>query len=254
MRAVDPFLRARDQLLELRTEYDRAVREFRWPRLDRFNWARDYFDAYAAGNDRIALWIVDDREHDTRLSFAELSERSNRVAAFLHQRGARRGQRLLLMLPNVVPLWETMLACMKLGVVIVPSTTLLSAEDLRDRFERGAISPFELESVLVEHPHVAEAAVVPSPDPVRGSVPKAYVVPRGLEPSRDLALDIFRSVRSRLSAFKRVRRLEFAELPKTVSGKIRRVELRAREVRRGDQPARGTHEYWEDDFPELRGP
>lgn len=563
MRVVDPFLRARDQLLELRTEYDRAVREFRWPRLDRFNWARDYFDAYAAGNDRIALWIVDDREHDTRLSFAELSERSNRVAAFLHQRGARRGQRLLLMLPNVVPLWETMLACMKLGVVIVPSTTLLSTEDLRDRFERGAIghaitdpdgaarlaavpgsytrvvvgadvpgwtnfaqayacsaavpidgesraadplllyftsgttarpklvlhthesypvghlstlywiglregdvhlnisspgwakhawsnvfapwsvgatvfvynysrfdarrmldtiarhrvdtlcapptvwrmlvgedlaafpvrlreavsageplnpevidrvrrawgivirdgygqtettaqignppgqpvkagsmgrplpgydvvllnvdgeeadegeislridppplglmpgylndpdrtgevfrggyyrtgdiasrdedgyityvgraddvfkssdyriSPFELESVLVEHPHVAEAAVVPSPDPVRGSVPKAYVVPRGHEPSRDLALDIFRSVRSRLSAFKRVRRLEFAELPKTVSGKIRRVELRAREMRRGDQPARGTHEYWEDDFPELRGP
>ena len=115
------------------------------------------------------------------------------------------------------------------------------------------ISPFELESVLIEHAEIAEAAVVPSPDARRGTVPKAYVVPRSVEPSRELALDIFRFVRTRLSPFKRVRRLEFRELPKTISGKIRRVELRTAENRRDDAAARALHEYWEEDFPELRG-
>ncbi|HXW04964.1 MAG TPA: AMP-binding protein [Vicinamibacterales bacterium] len=563
MRSIDAFLQARDQLIALRADHERAVREFRWPELDRFNWASDYFDAYAAGNDRVALRIVDEQGGDTQLTFAQLARRSSRIASFLRRQGARRGDRLLLMLPNVVPLWEAILACMKLGLVIVPSTTLLSTEDLRDRFERGRIrhvitdddgadrlgaipgdytrivvgpgvpgwtgydagsdaapdaeaepechstdplllyftsgttarpklvlhthqsypvghlstmywiglregdvhlnisspgwakhawsnvfapwtagatvfvynylrfdavrmldiiaryqvttlcapptvwrmlvgedltafpvrlreavsageplnpeviervrrawnltvrdgygqtettaqignppgqpvkdgsmgrplpgyrvalldpdgneteegeislrldppplglmsgylddgyrtgsvfrsgyyrtgdvarrdedgyityvgraddvfkssdyriSPFELESVLVEHSRVAEAAVVPSPDPLRLSVPKAFVVLRGVEPSREVALDIFRFVRSRLSPFKRVRRLEFAGLPKTISGKIRRVELRSLESQRAGRGARAAHEYWEEDFPELRAP
>ncbi len=92
------------------------------------------------------------------------------------------------------------------------------------------ISPFELETVLIEHPAVAEAAVVPAPDPVRLAVPKAYVVlAPGHEPTRDTALAILRHAREHLAPYQRVRRLEFAELPKTISGKIRRVELRARE-------------------------
>jgi acetyl-CoA synthetase len=561
MASIDGFLRARDQLIALRTDYDAAVREFRWPALSRFNWALDYFDPYAAGNAKTALWIVDDQGGESRSTFAELSERSTSVARFLQDRGARRGEHLLLMLPNVSPLWEAILACMKLGLVIIPSTTLLSVEDLRDRFDRGnvrhvitdaagaakldaipgghtrivvhgthprwisyddavsapremlsqgessasdpllmyftsgttarpkmvlhshqsypvghlstmywiglragdmhlnisspgwakhawssvfapwnagaavfvynyarfdargmlatiarypvttlcasptvwrmlvgedlasvrvtvreavsageplnaevidrvrrawgvtirdgygqtettalvgnapgqlvkdgamgrplpgyrvvlldpdgseadegeiaivleprplglmagyldnqgrttaavdgayyrtgdiarrdgdgyityvgrsddvfkssdyRISPFELESVLVEHARVAEAAVVPSPDPVRLCVPKAYVVPRNAAPSRELALDIFRFVRTRVAPFKRVRRLQFAELPKTISGKIRRVELRAVEEARADVASRAEHEYWEDDFPELR--
>lgn len=95
------------------------------------------------------------------------------------------------------------------------------------------VSPFELESVLIEHPAVAEAAVVPTPDPVRLAVPKAYVALRdGHEPSRETALSILAHARERLSPHQRVRRLEFATLPKTISGKIRRVELRQREESR----------------------
>jgi acetyl-CoA synthetase len=98
------------------------------------------------------------------------------------------------------------------------------------------ISPFELESVLIEHPAVAEAAVVPSPDPLRLAVPKAFVVlAAGYEPSADTARSILEFARDNLAPYQRIRRLEFAELPKTISGKIRRVELRGRERARSDQ-------------------
>jgi acetyl-CoA synthetase len=561
------FVAARDFLLAHRTEYDVAYRGFEWPRLERFNWALDYFDAMATGNDRPALRIVRDDRSDRSYSFAELSRRSNQVANVLRLLGARRGDRLLLMLPNVVETWETILACMKLGVIVIPATPQLTPRDLADRFDRGAvrhvvtdgdgagklatipgdytrlivgadlpgwtrfvlaheapddftpdgdsrandplllyftsgttakpklvlhthasypvghlstmywiglregdlhwnisspgwakhawssvfapwnagatifvydyqrfdarrvlemiaqcavttlcapptvwrmligeplaayrvalrevagageplnpeviarvqeawgltirdgygqtettaqvgnspgqpvragsmgrplpgyrivlldahgeaadegeislplteggvaetpmglmvgyldeesrsagamaggyyrtgdvamrdadgyityvgraddvfkssdyrISPFEIESALIEHPLVAEAAVVPSPDAVRLSVPKAFCVLRGdTAPSRDVALDIFRFVRERLPGYKRVRRLEFAELPKTISGKIRRVELRALEQRRLAAGERGPAEFREEDFPELR--
>jgi acetyl-CoA synthetase len=116
------------------------------------------------------------------------------------------------------------------------------------------ISPFELESVLMEHPAVAEAAVVPSPDPVRLSVPKAFVtLAAGHEPSRETALDILGHARDQLSPYKRVRLLEFVPadvgLPKTVSGKIRRVELRAAQR---DRTTTGRVEFDVADFPELR--
>jgi acetyl-CoA synthetase len=119
------------------------------------------------------------------------------------------------------------------------------------------ISPFELESVLIEHEAVAEAAVVPSPDPLRLAVPKAYVtLAGGAEPSSETALAIFTYTRARLAPYKRVRRLEFSDLPKTISGKIRRVELRIQEDDRhsGDAPPgpRGVTEFWEDDFPGLK--
>lgn len=564
MHGARPFFEARQLLLTRRERYDEACRDFRWPRLDRFNWALDYFDAHAAGNDRTALWLVNDDGSSLQRSYAELADRSNRVANALRALGARRGDRLLLMLSNIAPLWETLLAAMKLGVVVVPTTTQLSPADLADRMTRGAIahvvtdgdgarklqtvpgaytrlavgadcpagwlpfaetyaapapfapdgetrasdplllyftsgttaqpklvvhthesypvghlstmywiglreddvhwnisspgwakhawsstfapwnagatvfsynyarfdarrvletivrcgvttlcapptvwrmlvgedlaayrvalrevvgageplnpeviervrrawgltirdgygqtettaqvanspgqpvkpgsmgrplpgyrvallddegreadegeialpldppplalmagyvgddgrtampahggyyrtgdvaerdadgyityvgraddvfkssdyriSPFELESALVEHPDIAEAAVVPSPDPVRLSVPKAFLVLRGdARPSRELALAVFRFVRERLAPYKRVRCIEFAELPKTISGKIRRVELRALELRRRAEPARHALEFWDDDFPELRG-
>jgi acetyl-CoA synthetase len=109
------------------------------------------------------------------------------------------------------------------------------------------ISPFELESVLIEHEAVAEAAVVPSPDPLRLAVPKAYVVlAQGHAPTRETALSILRHAREQLAPYKRIRRIEFYELPKTISGKIRRVELRAREL----QDASGG--WSEADFPELK--
>jgi acetyl-CoA synthetase len=134
----DEFIRARDFLIAQREEYDAAYRGFVWPRVEQFNWALDYFDRYAEGNRRTALCIADD-SGATRLSFEELCERSNRLANFLRGLGAQRGDRLLLMLPNSVPIWEIMLAAMKLGVVVVPTHTALTPADLADRFERGGI-------------------------------------------------------------------------------------------------------------------
>jgi acetyl-CoA synthetase len=116
------------------------------------------------------------------------------------------------------------------------------------------ISPFELESVLLEHPAVAEAAVVPSPDPLRLAVPKAYVVlVAGHEPSAETAASILGYAREHLAPYKRLRRIEFADLPKTISGKIRRVELRGREnTIHADGDEHPTTEYWDSDFPNLK--
>ncbi len=553
-----PFIAARDFLFRHREDYTTAYRDFQWPKLDRFNWALDYFDVMARDNARPALWLVDEDAGETKLTFAQLSERSNRVANELRRLGVRRGDRVLLMLGNVVALWECMLAAMKLGAVIVPATMLLTRNDLADRFARGRvrhvvvsadvaakfadlpgdytriavgadvpgwfsyeksyqasaqfaadgetgaddplllyftsgttatpklvlhshqsypvghlstmywlglrpgdvhlnisspgwakhawscffapwnagatvfivnqrrfdarglldtitrcgvttfcapptvwrmliqedlaswpvrlqelisageplnpeviervkaawgivirdgygqtetaalvgntpgqrvkagsmgrplpgyrialhdlsgmpqregeisltlnprptglmqgyqdgdtvlpisgavyrsgdvasvdddnyltyvgraddvfkssdyrISPFELESVLIEHPAVTEAAVVPSPDPMRLAVPKAFVaLAPGQTPDRNTALSIFRHCRAALAPFKRVRRLEFAELPKTISGKIRRVELRRAEAANRDADQRAALEFWENDFAE----
>ena len=562
MTAVAEFLKARDFLLAHRTDYATAYAGFQWPQLTEFNWALDYFDAMAQGNDKPALWIVEEDGRESKLSFAEMSARSNRVANWLREQGVARGDRILIMLGNEVPLWETMLAAIKLGAVVIPATTLLTPDDLLDRLERGQvkhvvigkahtdkfadlagaytrvsvggatagwlsfedayqaspefkaegvtkvtdplllyftsgttskpklvqhshqsypvghlstmywiglqpndrhmnisspgwakhawscffapwnagacvflynynrfnakalldvlvkyeittmcapptvwrmliqqdlasvktnlreligageplnpevieqvkkawgitlrdgfgqtettaqigntpgqklkpgsmgrplpgytialldadskpveegeislvlakrplglmlgyagdeaktaevmrdghyrtgdvasiddegyityvgraddvfkasdyrISPFELESVLIEHPAVAEAAVVPSPDPVRLAVPKAYVIlAAGFEPSKELAKDIFAFTRDKLAPYKRIRRLEFSDLPKTISGKIRRVELRKSEEGK-DASVRGALEFFEEDFPELKG-
>jgi acetyl-CoA synthetase len=563
MSATESFLQARDFLIAKREDYPTAYAGFRWPKLAQFNWALDYFDAMARGNTRTALWVVNEDGSEAKPSFAEMSERSNRVANFLRAAGVKRGDCMLVMLPNVVPLWEITLAAMKLGAVVSPATTQLTRADLADRIERGRIrhvvadaaasgkfadvpgaysrilvggeapgwtayrradsaaaafapdgatraddpfllyftsgttakpkmvqhthqsypvghlstmywlglregdvhfnisspgwakhawscffapwnagatiflynlarfdakktldalvrygvttlcapptvwrmliledlkawpvklrelasageplnpeviervlaawnitvrdgygqtettaqlgnppgqavkvgsmgrplpgfrielldvvddkpadegevaialeprpvglmtgyidnpertrellggayyrtadvasrdadgyfwyvgraddvfkaadyriSPFELESALIEHEAVAEAAVVPSPHALRLSVPKAYLVLKpGFSPSRETALSILRFTRERLAAFKRIRRIEFSELPKTISGKIRRVELRGAENGRKGE-ARRPNEFWEEDFPELKG-
>ncbi|HUK66404.1 MAG TPA: AMP-binding protein [Anaeromyxobacteraceae bacterium] len=562
MGSTEAFRRARDFLQNHREDYEAAYRGFAWPVLDRFNWALDWFDVEAEGNSRIALHIVEEDGREVKLTYAELAERSNRVAVFLRHQGVERGHRILMMLPNSVPIWETMLGAMKLGAVIIPATSLLTPEDLVDRLRRGdvkhvvtdapgaeklraiggsysrtvvgekvpgwipfeqahaetsvflakgdthpndpvllyftsgttarpklvlhthasypvghlstmywlgvregdihmnisspgwgkhawsnffapfnagatvfvhdyarfnarrtlevmarheittlcapptvwrlliledlsahpvklrealsageplnpevidrvkkawgiairdgygqtettctignspgqalkpgsmgrpmpgfrvvlldaegkdsregeialalnprpmglmtryqddptltefatregyyrtgdtasrdedgyityvgrsddvfkssdyRISPFELESALIEHEAVAEAACVPSPDPVRGVVPKAFIILKpGQAPSRETALDVFRFLRRRLAPYKRVRRIEFSDLPKTISGKIRRVELRNAEAQRPPGASRREHEYWQEDFPELR--
>src|SRR5690348_3005218 len=85
--ATEMFRGARDFLLEHREDYATAYEGFRWPRPEHFNWALDWFDEIADGNDRTALHIVEEDGTETRLSFAELSERSNRVARWLRERG-----------------------------------------------------------------------------------------------------------------------------------------------------------------------
>jgi len=120
MTSAQAFLESRNFLIAHREDYERAYEGFRWPRLDRhsFNWALDYFDAYAKGNDNLALWVVDEDGSENRLSYAEMSTRSDRTANFLRGLGVKRGDRLLLMLNNVVPLWEVMLAAVKLDTRI----------------------------------------------------------------------------------------------------------------------------------------
>ncbi|MGW1423128.1 AMP-binding protein [Bradyrhizobium manausense] len=160
------FQDARAFLLQHRTDYETAVRDFRWPDPGPFNWALDWFDQLAKdaeSKDRPALWIVDAaQDKQTKLSFAALSQRSNQVANFLRAQGLKRGDHLLLLLGNVVPLWETMLAAMKLGVVVIPATTLLTADELRDRLDRG-----KAKAVVAAEDQVAKFASLGAENVVR---------------------------------------------------------------------------------------
>ncbi|MEU9284371.1 AMP-binding protein [Streptomyces sp. NPDC048275] len=137
--ATDRFRAARDFLLKHREDYATAYEGFDWPRPDSFNWALDWFDVIARGNDRTALHIVEENGERAEFSFAALSERSNRVANWLRARGVGAEDRILVMLGNQVELWETALAAMKLRAVVIPATTLLGPVDLRDRVERGRV-------------------------------------------------------------------------------------------------------------------
>lgn len=146
--AASEILRARDFLLAHRTDYATAYRDFRWPELGNFNWALDWFDAVLAKGPaahRTALHIVGDGA--AGLTFAELSDRSTRLANGLRDLGVRRGDRILVMLGNIAPLWETMLAAMKLGAVVIPATTLLAQADLKDRVARGRVRHLVISAV-----------------------------------------------------------------------------------------------------------
>lgn len=135
------FRDARDFLLKHREDYVKTFAEFCWPRLDQFNWALDWFDQIAkrGRRDQIALWVVDEEGAETKRTFYQLAERSSQVVNYFKTLGMKRGDRLLLMLGNVPELWETMLAAMKLGVVVIPTTTLLSGDDLADRIMRAEV-------------------------------------------------------------------------------------------------------------------
>ncbi|HMN63486.1 MAG TPA: AMP-binding protein, partial [Burkholderiaceae bacterium] len=140
MTSTEKFLAARDLLFAARSDYERACREFGWPDMPEFNWALDFFDVQAAAApERLALWIAGEDGSEQRVSYAQMRERSDQVANFLRGLGVARGDRLLVMLPNVVPLWEVTLAAIKLGAVLCPTTTLLATADLADRLERGRI-------------------------------------------------------------------------------------------------------------------
>ena len=133
------FFAARDFCLRHRSNYEIACREFTWPRLEHFNWALDYFDAVAAGNDTPALHVVNEDGTEQIRSFATMSGRSSQVANFFLDCGVRRGDCVLVMLGNEVALWESLLALMKIGAIVSPATGLLTADDVRERIERGKV-------------------------------------------------------------------------------------------------------------------
>jgi acetyl-CoA synthetase len=135
---TDRYRTARDQLVAAIADYDKAVETFSWPQIaGAFNWATDWFDVIARDNERTALWIVEEDGSEQRISFAEMAERSDRVAGWLHGLGIGKGDRVLLMLGNQVELWESMLAIAKLGAIIMPTTGALGPADLADRITRG---------------------------------------------------------------------------------------------------------------------
>lgn len=148
MTDLDKFLAAREFLWQHRTDLQAAC-QFEWPQLTRFNWALDYFDAMAADNHAPALWIVEEDGTEETWTFAQMAQRSNQVANLLRASGVRRHDRILMILGNQVPLWETMLASIKLGAVLIPATALLTPDDLRDRLERGHVSHVVVDAAQV---------------------------------------------------------------------------------------------------------
>src|SRR6516162_2092933 len=146
--ATDTFRAARDLLLRHREDYAAAVREFSWPELTEFNWALDWFDVIAAEHPGQEALRVVAEDGVTTLTYGDMAARSSQAANWLRGLGARRGDRLLLMLGNIAPLWEVILAAIKLGVVIIPASTLLSPDDLADRIDRG-----EVRHVVTETAH-----------------------------------------------------------------------------------------------------
>jgi acetyl-CoA synthetase len=141
---TEPFIEARDLLLRLHDDYDAAVREFRWPVMERFNWVLDYFDHLPA--DDLALWCIGEAEE--KLTFGQLRARSNQVANHLRALGVRRGDRVMLLLPNVRQLWEAMLGLIKLGAVFSPSPTLLTETEINERFTRGRMRHAIVDALL----------------------------------------------------------------------------------------------------------
>ena len=158
----EKFRVARDFLLTHRTDYDTAYGQFSWPRPEHFNFAIDWFDSVLATEnpDGIALRIIEDDGTDVSHSFAQLSSRSDQLASWLRGHGVKRAMRVLVLLGNQVELWETTLAVMKLGAVLVPATTLLTPEDLRDRVERAGAGAVIARSEVAERFNDASGSFV----------------------------------------------------------------------------------------------
>jgi acetyl-CoA synthetase len=137
--STDTLKSARDFLLGHRDDYATAKRDFRWPRLERFNFAFDWFDVIARERDHEALRVIHQDGSVVSRRYSDLTTQSDRLANYLRSLGVRRGDTVLLMLGNIVPLWESILAITKLGAIMIPASPLLSAADLQDRLDRGAV-------------------------------------------------------------------------------------------------------------------
>lgn len=134
------FEEARDFLILHRTQYETACSDFKWPQVEHFNWALDYFDPMAENNSNTALWIVQENGSEIKRTFAEMSKRSNQAANYFRSKGLKRGDTVFLMLENDLYFWEIMLGLMKLGAVVLPSNPLLSQQELQDHLFRERIA------------------------------------------------------------------------------------------------------------------
>ncbi len=132
------FFNLRDFILNAKS-YEEAVNGFQWPRLTKFNWALDYFDKIAEGNNKPALIFADADGKEETVSFDEMRKRSNQVANFLNDLGLQKGDRVMLMMDTSVEIFELFLGIMKAGGAIIPASTLLSPADISDRIESGNI-------------------------------------------------------------------------------------------------------------------
>jgi acetyl-CoA synthetase len=137
MNPTESFEKARAALLKHREDLEAARAEFHWPALGEFNWAWDWFDVLAKRNDKTALTIVSETRGTRSAKYSELADRSLRLAKYFTDNGVQKGDRILVMLTNVMPLWETMLAAMRIGAVVIPATSQLTSADIDDRITRG---------------------------------------------------------------------------------------------------------------------
>jgi AMP-binding enzyme len=202
MNHAQEFFEARDFLLRHRSDYDTAYSGFRWPQMNEFNWGCDFFDSQAKGNASLALWVLEENGRTTKLTYQQMSERSNQVANLLRTLGVRRGDRILLMLPTCVPLWETMLAAIKLGAVIVPTGLLVVAEELADRLQRARIR--HVASRLGTRDQDGSALRMPMASTkglFRGMLPtpmirRFFTLPRGRHPNPSQSCIVSKATRS----------------------------------------------------------
>jgi len=146
---VAKFLEARDFLLNAQN-YDEAYNGFKWPRVTKFNWALDYFDRMARGNNKDALIYTDEDGNEKIVSFDTMSKRSSQVANFLSDLGMQKGDRVMIMMETSVEIFEIILGIMKAGGSIIPAATLLSSTDINDRIKRGNVK------FMIAHRHFAE--------------------------------------------------------------------------------------------------
>ena len=191
MTPADEFRHARDLLLQHRDDAEAARAAFRWPQLEHFNWVNDWFEPFAAGNTCAALTVVGDRRPEVT-SFAEMAERSKRVARWLSDAGAKRGDRMVVMLTNVTPLWETMLAAIRLGLVVIPATPQLTSRDLDDRLTRGDVKHLVTDregAGKLADPSRVQIKLATEDTPGFESFDAARAAPAELEPVPTLAAD-----------------------------------------------------------------
>ncbi|MCF6239993.1 MAG: AMP-binding protein [Bacteroidales bacterium] len=135
---VQKFFDLREFVLKAKN-YDEAYQGFKWPRINKFNWASDYFDKIAKGNTKPALIYADTEGNEITVSYDEMMKRSNQVANFLSDLGMQKGDRVLIMMDTSVEIFELFLGIMKMGGSIIPASTLLSPADISDRIERGNV-------------------------------------------------------------------------------------------------------------------